>query len=142
MAWAKKCNTRLVGAVARPSERALLFKVTTDALSHTVGLLPRTSLSSTAPCRDFQTTAGQRFPQLASLTPRTAVASVLRICAVFSNKLFGVISSRQVQIFGDETHPRLLFVFSPAGSQMIAVLRVILATLFAAPAKREQESSR
>ena len=50
-------------------------------------------------------------------------------------------SSRQVQIFGDETRPRLLFVFNPAVSQLIAALRVILATLFAAPAKAEPESS-
>ena len=83
----------------------------------------------------FQTAAGQRFPQLASLTPKTAAASVRRICAVFTNKLFGVKSSRQVQIFGDETRLRLLFVFNPAVSQMIAALRVILATLFAVPAK-------
>ena len=95
--------------------------------SLTIGLLPRT--------RDFQTASGQRFPQLPSLTPKTAAANVLRICAVFTNKLFGVMSNRQVQIFGDETRPRLLFVFSLAVSQMIAVLRVILATLFAAPAK-------
>jgi hypothetical protein len=46
-----------------------------------------------------------------------------------------------VQIFGDETRPRLLFVFSAAVSQMIAALRVILATLFAARQKREWESS-
>jgi hypothetical protein len=53
------------------------------------------------------------------------------------NNILGVKSSRQVRIFGDETRPRLLFVFNPAVSQLIAALRVILASLFAVPAKAE-----
>ena len=80
--------------------------------------------------------AGQRFSGLSSLTPKTAVTGFRRnFSRVFAAKHSGYVSNCLAFEISDKKRSRDAFRISSAVSQMIAVLRVILATLFAAPGK-------